>query len=190
LETIFSDDLKAYEVALSHIGFPESSNETTIARNDTHNHAKLLIIEMIARAKESIKIKSTMFCNSFYSNEDLFEAIAETLEESSVNIEILIENVKDENSEILEKYSKRFANKISFKELLETDRGKINDFMLIDSHSFRWELSKTKTCSDESMKNVKAAGFFNTDKEEKYQRKVSLLNEYFMVLSNNARKIS
>lgn len=181
INTIFSDDIKAYKAALSSIPSSASAVNTSLVRNDTNEHAKALIIELLSRAKESVKIKSSMFCEEFYKNTDIFNAFKKL--DESVKVSVLVSYEDKKQTDAINDYKKELGERIKFK-YISSNPIKINDFMLVDEHSFRYELEafNREACKEDKIKNINAIAYFNIHTKEKEKIKGQLLNKGFHYL--------
>ena len=176
--TIFSNDIKTYKYALTNIPKNDEATKVSYASNDTINHAKALFEELLKRAEKTIRIKSSMFCQEFYGDDLLFDKFKE-IAEKGVKIKVLVINpqhkINDEN--LMNKY-----NNINNIDIKKTDTPtKYNDFMIVDQHSFRYELENFKedACEGNNVKDIKSIALFNANKDANHMKRIELLTKSF-----------
>ncbi len=178
-ETIFSDDIKAYKVALVSIPDNKQATDVSFIKNDTRAHAKALFINMLSRATKSVKLKSSMFCKDFYGDQDIYEAFTELNDNIEVKALVEIEdtNVQSGQQDIIERYKQHNNIEINFL----NEHNQLNDYLLIDDHSFRYELERFdhKACAGKHLTNVEAVALINADKDDEQRKKVNVLSDFF-----------
>lgn len=181
--TIFSDDIKVYKAALSSIPTPVSAVNTSLVRNDTNEHAKALIIELLNRTTESVKIKSSMFCEEFYKDADIFGAFKKL--DKNVNVSVLVSYEDESQTAAINDYKQEFGKRIEFKYISKNPIN-MNDFMLIDDHSFRYELEAfdREACKEDKIKNINAIACFNIHTKEEEKIKGQVLKKGFNYLNS------
>ena len=168
---IFSDDIRVYEYALNQIPNRNEAVEPSYARNDTFEHALVVVENLFKRAQKKIYIKSSLFCKKFYLNDRIVNTLNE-LKNKNIKVNILIEQKNKDKSIGQEEVIKKFEE-ILGKDIVkvgyinENKQQKVNDFILIDEHDFRYELDKPKlvdSCKEDIILNTKASACFNAHK--------------------------
>ena len=177
--TIFSNDIDTYKYALKSIPQNEEATKVSYASNDTVSHAKALFEELLDRATETVRIKSSMFCKEFYKDKELLDKFKDVAEKKEVKVKILVANIENEinDQELMEEY-----NRIKNVEVKKTDKPfSYNDFMIVDQHSFRYELENfnEEACEGDNVKDIKSIALFNADKDKSHMKRIELLTNSF-----------
>ncbi len=186
---IFSDDIRVYEYALNQIPNREDAVEPSYARNDTFEHALVVVENLFKRAQKEIYIKSSLFCKKFYLNDRIVNTL-NVLKKNNIKINILIEQKNSDEligqEEAIKKFEEILGKKnVEVNYLNKNKQQKVNDFIVIDEHDFRYELDEPKlfdSCKDDIILNTKASACFNAHKNKDNNRAIKL-REVFKYLS-------
>jgi len=186
---IFSDDIRVYEYALNQIPDREDAVEPSYARNDTFEHALVVVENLFKRAQKGIYIKSSLFCKKFYLNDRIVNTL-NRLKKNNIKINILIEQKNSDKligqEEAIKKFKEIFGEKnVKVNYLNKNKQQKVNDFIVIDEHDFRYELDEPKlfdSCKDDIILNTRASACFNAHKNKDNNRAIKL-REVFEYLS-------
>lgn len=187
---IFSDDIRVYEYALNQIPDRENAIEPSYARNDTFDHALRVVENLFKRAQKEIYIKSSLFCKKFYLDDRIINALNELKNKNkNIKVNVLIEQENSEETigqeEVIKKFKEIFGeDNVKVKYLNKNKQLKVNDFILIDEHDFRYELEEPKlfdACKDDVILNTRASACFNAHKN--VPNRAIKLKEVFKYLS-------
>jgi len=187
---IFSDDIRVYEYALNQIPDRKNAIEPSYARNDTFEHALVVVENLFKRAQKQIYIKSSLFCKKFYLNDRIINTLNELKNKNKIKVNILIEQENSDEligqKEAIEKFKEIFGkDNIKVNHLNNNKQQKVNDFIIIDEHDFRYELDEPKlfdSCKDDIILNTRASACFNAHKNKDNNRAIKL-REVFEYLS-------
>jgi len=192
METIetYIENLDEYSKMLLRLREEKSSLKI---KNDSLDHAKILVTNLFAHAKNEILIYTSSLCSLFYLSEEL-KASYEEIKNKDISIKILIQYkfTKEEDKKIgqhasKEKMEELFGDKIEIKFLEDTsDKNKItynfendliviNNFTVVDGISFRYERQETEKgfCGQSiEQKFTKAFGCMKDEQTAKLLREV------------------
>lgn len=143
-------------------------NSKDLIDNDTGEHAKILVSTLVDNSKNTIKIYTYSFCETFYLYEKVINAFREAAKRGVV-LQIISQTNLTGNK-ALEVYKEIFAGKLNIKETpidkLELNNIHLNNFMIIDNQGIRYEQENNYDIC-ENLGNIKARGTFNRENEIK-----------------------
>lgn len=148
-------------------------NSSELIDNDTVEHAKILVPELVNSSYHSIKLYTNSFCSNFYLSDKVKEAFY-SAKERNVQLEIIAETNLDDN-EALEEYKNIFGNDLKLKsnysekltmKLANNETIDLNNFMIIDDKGIRYEQENRENIC-ENIKDIKARATFNRPEDVK-----------------------
>lgn len=170
MTTIANMKLIDYETIVQNMS---KENSSELVDNDTVEHAKILVSELVNSSKESIKLYTNSFCENFYLNEKVLKSFEEA---ANRNVKFyIIAETNVENNTAINKYKELFNSdslviKDSVSEPLTMENlGKeitLNNFMIIDDKGIRYEQENKKNIC-QNIQNIKARGTFNRKEDVK-----------------------
>ncbi len=158
--SILADEPKKYRELLNEL-IEAKENKSIMFKNDTYTHTKILFPILIESAKNIIKINTNKFDKEFFMNENILNAFKDIYAKKHIKLEVLI--LKNNNSfdieieEVIQEYSDIFGQDFQFLLSKQEALSDFNNFMLIDDHSFRYEM----ITSSEVWEDVEAVGCIN-----------------------------
>ena len=182
---IFSDDIRVYEYALNQIPDREDAIEPSYVRNDTFEHSLIVVENLFKRAQKEIYIKSSIFCKKFYLNDRIVGTL-NRLKWRGVKTNILIEQKNSDKiigqEETIKKFKEILGKKnINVNYINKNKKQKVDDFIVIDKHDFRYELDKPKLLDSHKegiILNKKASACFNAHKNKENNRTIKLIKVF------------
>lgn len=167
-KTIFSDDPIVYESLLQ--GIVSGVDTESFVRNDTIEHAKLLVRYLLLEAEKTVKIYTSTFCHAFYQSEEVkiaFVELSKKVPDIELQIIIQFKDLTTENEQLkaISDYKELFKNiEVKFLDSSkEYPLSEYNNFLLVDNHAFRYEMDKSseEACKQNILKDTRAMGNFN-----------------------------
>ena len=172
---MFDEDIPTYTYLLDILREKDSSQ---LIRNDSFSHATVLVENLVNHAEKEILIYSSSFCEAFYLNDSIRKAFVDS-KTRGVSVKVLVHYDLTKKEDIIgqkktidvylkdiyenENISIRY---LKSRESLSLDGEKLNNFLVTDKKSFRYEKStpSKQTCISSTPVATKAVGSLN-DKE-------------------------
>lgn len=151
-----------YEILVKNMADRQTDD---LVDNDTVNHARILVSELVNSAEKTIKLYTNSFCEKFYLDTNVKEAFTNAKKNNDVSLEIISENDISSN-EAYEEY-KRIYETIRYKHYskdifakFNSNTVSLNNFMIIDDKGIRYEQEKKENIC-ENIEDIRARATFN-----------------------------
>jgi len=186
---IFSDDIRVYKYAINQIPDRIKAVQPSYVRNDTIEHAIVVINKLFQRANKNVYIKTKFLNPNIFLDDNIIKTLKE-IKNNNIMVYFLIEPINKKyfliQNKILDKFKTIIGkNNININYINNKKQENINDFIVIDEHDFRYELENNfLSCMDKNLQNIlPATACFNAHKNKEKNRCLKLL-EIFKYLSS------
>ncbi len=157
-----------YEILVKNMADRQTDD---LVDNDTVNHARILVSELVNSAERTIKLYTNSFCEKFYLDTNVKEAFSNA-KNNGVSLEIISENdissneAYEEYKKIYETINYKHYSKDIFAKFDSNDKVLLNNFMIIDDKGIRYEQEKKKNIC-ENIEDIRARATFNRPNDVK-----------------------
>lgn len=167
MKTITTMKLIDYETIVKKM---KEENSADLVDNDTVEHAKILVSELVNSSQKSIKLYTNSFCKEFYLSEKVFSVFKDA-SNRGIKLDVLAEKNLSDN-EAIKEYKTLFGCKFFLKdsvaplqmEIADNKHITLNNFMIIDEKGIRYEQeNRANICNN--IQDIKARGTFNRPKD-------------------------
>ncbi len=146
------------------------TEDTMVIPNDSYDHARAMISELLKSAKKEVRIYSTHFCDTFYSDPIIKNAFTDTQQANKqVMFKVILRSKNKEEQTEIAKYKELLGNnfEVKYNKKLIVGKEELQDFIVVDHKALRYEEtteSELGDCHNKKPAIVKAVGCFNNPK--------------------------